>query len=146
MTEQLDENEVILFTNIDEEDYEAMWGGKTKIIQAGKTESFPRFLANHYAKHLINKILIKKGKDFGDSLAREPLLAKILEQPSQVVSVLENQNAIPTEPEFPKIPKEPEAKSVEEVKLAENLKCDICGKVVKNEIGLRLHRGKFHKK
>jgi len=70
--------DVINFTNIDGEDYEGMWGGEITIIKAGEVKPFPRFLAYHYAKHLIDKILLRSGKDSGDDLLRQPLEQKIL--------------------------------------------------------------------
>lgn len=70
--------DVINFTNIDDKDFEGTWGGETTIIKVGETKPFPRFLAYHYAKHLINKILLASGQDFGDELQRKPLEDKII--------------------------------------------------------------------
>jgi hypothetical protein len=70
--------DVISFTNIDSKDFEGMWGGVITVIKAGETKPFPRFLAYHYAKHLVNKILLSGGNDFGDELKRKPLEEKIL--------------------------------------------------------------------
>jgi hypothetical protein len=69
---------VINFTNIDKENYEAMWGGETTIIKAGETRQFPKFLAEHYCKHLVNKILIRGGQDWSAENLRKPLEDKIL--------------------------------------------------------------------
>ena len=80
MLESTEKNslDVINFTNIDISDYEGMWGGEITIIKAGETKPFPRFLAYHYAKHLIDKILLKGGNDYGDELQRKPLEERIL--------------------------------------------------------------------
>ena len=72
------ELEVVNFTNIDSQDYEGMWGGEITVIKAGQTKQFPRFLAEHYCKHLVNKILIKGGQDWSNEIAREPLEKRIL--------------------------------------------------------------------
>jgi len=70
--------DVINFTNIDNSDFEGMWGGEVTVIRAGETRPFPRFLAYHYAKHLIDKILLRGGGDYGDEVQRKPLEARIL--------------------------------------------------------------------
>lgn len=80
MIESTEKNslDVINLTNIDTSDFEGMWGGEITIIKAGETKPFPRFLAYHYAKHLMDKILINSGKDFGDEVLRKPLEERIL--------------------------------------------------------------------
>ena len=72
------ELEVVNFCNIDSQDYEGMWGGEITVIKAGQTKQFPRFLAEHYCKHLVNKMLIKGGQDWSNEIAREPLEKRIL--------------------------------------------------------------------
>jgi len=74
--------EVINFTNIDGEDFEGMWGGEITVIKSGETKPFPKFLAEHFCKHLVNKMLIKSGKDWSAIDLREPLEARILGQVS----------------------------------------------------------------
>jgi len=70
--------DVINFTNVSNSDYEGMWGGEITIIKAGETKPFPRFLAYHYAKHLIDKMLLRGGGDYGDEVLRKPLEERIL--------------------------------------------------------------------
>jgi len=70
--------DVINFTNVDSSDFEGMWGGEVTIIRAGETRPFPRFLAYHYAKHLIDKMLLRGGGDYGDEVLRKPLEERIL--------------------------------------------------------------------
>ena len=66
--------DTINFTNIDSEDFVGKWGGEEYLIKAGKTKEFPAFLADHLTKHLVNKILLKKGsQDYSDPTARKPL-------------------------------------------------------------------------
>jgi len=69
---------VVNFTNIDREDFDGMWGGEITIIKAGETKQFPKFLADHYCKHLVNKILIRQGTDWSSGIARQPLEEKIM--------------------------------------------------------------------
>lgn len=78
MSDELDNLAVVNFTNIDGEDYEGMWGGEAVILKAGITKQFPKFLAEHYCKHLVNKMLIRQGKDWSEEALRKPLEEKIL--------------------------------------------------------------------
>jgi len=73
-----DKLDVINFTNVDSRDYEGMFGGEVTIIKSGETKPFPRFLAYHYAKHLINKMLLAGSGDYGDELQRKALEDRIL--------------------------------------------------------------------
>jgi len=67
------------FTNIDEEDFIGKWGGEEYLIKKGETRSFPEFLVKHFAKHLVNKILLRKGvKNYLEPSLRQPLEDKIL--------------------------------------------------------------------
>ena len=66
--------DTINFTNIDSEDFDGKWGGEEYLIKAGKTKEFPAFLAEHLTKHLVDKILLKRGsQDYSDPTARKPL-------------------------------------------------------------------------
>jgi hypothetical protein len=121
--------EIVNFTNIDNSDFTGYWGGQPYLVKAGETKQFAKWMAEHFAKHLIDKILIKSGKDFGkDSLERKPLEDKILgkvavpvevkkeEVPPEVqtkpeVKVVETSTvSTTTKPEFEEKPKEPEVK------------------------------------
>ena len=76
--DELDNLSVVNFTNIDSEDFAGMWGGKETIIKKGETKPYPKFLAEHYAKHLGKKMLIREGKDFGNVKLLEELRLKII--------------------------------------------------------------------
>lgn len=66
------------FTNIDKEDFVGMWGGEEYLIKAGETKAFPSFLVDHFAKHLVDKMLLRDGvANYTNPALREPLLAKI---------------------------------------------------------------------
>lgn len=133
---------VINFTNIDSEDFEGMYGGKTTIFKAGATVAFPAFLATHFANHLADKILLKQQKDFGTQETRKPLLDKILGQvivpfstPTENIQVEDLPVETATaEPEFPELPKE------EEAKVATAFICEVCGKEFKAKIALAGHK------
>jgi hypothetical protein len=106
MSNELD---VVNFTNIDAQDYEGMWGGEITTIKSGETKQFPRFLAEHYCKHLVNKILIRGGQDWSNEIARKPLEDKILGQVA--VAPEEEDKPVfikggPVETEFAEAPKE----------------------------------------
>lgn len=71
----------INFTNITNEEFVGRWGGVDYFIKAGETKPFPEFLANHFAKHLADKILIKKNpKSFKSESLRQPLIERMLGQ------------------------------------------------------------------
>jgi hypothetical protein len=78
MENNLDKLLVINFTNIDDEDFVGVYGGEKKVIKSGQTIPLPKFLAEHYAKHLMDKMILKEGKDYGQAINRDPLMAKIL--------------------------------------------------------------------
>lgn len=135
--------DVINFTNIDSEDFVCSWGSKDVqigidaggkpeykkvpveyFIKAGETKQFPRFLAYHFVKHLIDKICLRK---YGnqDAPGREELEAKILGM------TVAPESYSPKEVEediFSEVPKDEEL-----------LKCEKCDKTFKNKIGLSGH-------
>jgi hypothetical protein len=100
-----DELNVVNFTNIDNQDYEGLWGGEITIIKAGQTKQFPKFLAEHYCKHLVNKILIRGGQDWSNQIARDPLEKKILGSVSVEVEETETVK-VEKEETFVEAPKE----------------------------------------
>ena len=103
---------VVNFTNIDHEDYEGMWGGEVTVIKARETKQFPKFLAEHFCKHLVNKMLIRGGQDWSAGDLRKPLEDKIL----GTVSAVAEEEVKPEKEEivFEETPKEEAPK--EEVK------------------------------
>jgi hypothetical protein len=96
--------EVVNFTNVDNEAFEGKWGGEITIIKAGETRPFPKFLAEHYCKHLVNKILIRGGFDWSNKILREPLEKKILGQ--AIKTTVEEVPQEPKEDVFPEQLKE----------------------------------------
>jgi len=99
------ELEVINFTNITNKEWSHSWGGEPYVFAPGQTKAFPRFMAEHFAKHLGDRILIDAGKDFAmESPERKEITEKILGKvavPAQIEEI-----AKPEEPEFEEVPVE----------------------------------------
>jgi len=110
MREEISEKnyvDVINFTNIDNEDFEGMWGGKITVIKTGETKPFPRFLAYHYCDHLIDKILHRQEVDAGDKSRRDELEQKILGNISVTATpVASVEESVADEDEFEEVPQE----------------------------------------
>lgn len=137
---KLNHLEVISFSNIDSEDFEGIYGGNPTLIKAGETRQFPRFLAQHFTKHLVNKILLKNKKDCGNKLARKKLEDMILGEevvpehfPSQAEKTAD-------ETEFAGKPSEP----IVPIN-GKAFKCENCGQDFAAKIGLISHQRKHAK-
>jgi hypothetical protein len=50
-----------LFTNFSNEAFTGFWNGKGKTFLPGQSVYMPDYLASHFAKHLVNRELLKKG-------------------------------------------------------------------------------------
>lgn len=48
-----------LFTNFTNEDFTGYWDGKAKLFKPGSSLYMPVALANHHAKHLVNRELLR---------------------------------------------------------------------------------------
>jgi len=71
------------FYNFTSEDFTdeqgAMWNSRPYLVKAGEIKFYPVFLANHLAKHLINRELIRTNEaSMMDKTLREGLAKKIL--------------------------------------------------------------------
>ncbi len=152
-----EQSEVVNFTNIDKEDYEGMWNGRTKVIRAGETIQLAKFLALHYAKHLVNKIIMRESggqADWNDVSIRKPFLDRILGEPPAPV-----QTPVPVIPQEQPVAQEIIPAQTEEfAELKEKTEpivtgdvppmigvpkvfvCDVCGKEFKAKIGMLGHR------
>lgn len=51
------------FFNFDIEPFQGWWNGRSKTFQPGEKVRMPAYLAEHFAKHLSNKVLIRRGLD-----------------------------------------------------------------------------------
>jgi len=142
--------EIITFTNVDKEDFSGMYGGKITIIKAGATIPLPRFLAQHFAKHLADKILLERRADKAlfeatmKSMLGEVSMGKVEEK----VEEKKEENVFEEiQKEEPQPIQEPDVK--EEAKEEEpqiKFKCSICGQVCKSNAGLSVHKRKAHSK
>jgi hypothetical protein len=74
--------DIITVMNIDDEDFEFEYdrssGNYPYVIPAGEIRRFPRFLAQHAVKHLIDKILNRKGIKTNDIKARSELATQVV--------------------------------------------------------------------
>jgi hypothetical protein len=108
--------EVINFTNISEKEWTHTFGGKPYTFAPGQTKAFPRFMAEFFAKHLGDRILLDAGKDFAmDSKDRIELNKKILGNVAVPAEAIIAEADEVKEPEFEDLPKE--EPKVEDVKL-----------------------------
>ena len=51
------------FVNFTEEEFTGYWDGKPHVYPAGASEFMPDYLAKHFAKHLVNRELLRVNKD-----------------------------------------------------------------------------------
>ncbi len=51
-----------LFHNFTDKSFTGYWDGKPKTFKAGEKKMLPLYLAEHYAKHLVNSVLISQGQ------------------------------------------------------------------------------------
>lgn len=109
----MSELDVVNFTNIDREPFEGKWGGEVNIIKAGETKQFPKFLAEHYCKHLVNKILIRGGRDWTSADLRKPLEDRVLGKVAVETDEEEKKEEEITFEEAPKEEKKEEVKTEE---------------------------------
>jgi len=70
--------DVIVFCNIHKKDFTFNFDGNPYTVKAGETRFFPRFLALHGAKHLIDKILNEQDKKTSLDNLREKLGKQII--------------------------------------------------------------------
>lgn len=56
-----------LFYNFSDEVFVGKWGGQEKSFAAGSKTYMPAYLAQHFAKHLTNRELLKQGKETATS-------------------------------------------------------------------------------
>src|ERR1035437_2082299 len=70
--------EIKNFLNWTGEDFIGMWDNVERLIKAGESINLPGFLADHYAKHLVDREMINAGKDMSLNIeeARKPFIDK----------------------------------------------------------------------
>lgn len=75
-------NELWVVQNITDTDFDIKWAGQVTLIKAGEKRVVPEYLADHFAKHLINQILTSEKKMVSDEQYRAPLMKKIKIKPA----------------------------------------------------------------
>jgi len=60
-----------IFHNFTNEPFTGYWDGKKRTFAPGATKLLPAYLAEHYATHLTNKVLIEKG-DYTSTSPKKP--------------------------------------------------------------------------
>lgn len=85
----------LVFYNWSEEDFVWTWDSEPAGFKAGSKTMLPDYLAKHFAKHFVDRELIKLGLPV-DHFRRKELLAKSLigeiEQPSTLVAQIASLN------------------------------------------------------
>src|SRR3990167_5059351 len=75
-------HDIITIQNTDNEDFEFFYdrasGNYPYTIKAGEIKRFPRFLATHCIKHLIDKIMNKRQQKTSNETIRQTLADKII--------------------------------------------------------------------
>lgn len=56
-------NQTALFVNFTDQEFIGYWDGKGRKYPAGSSEYMPDYLARHYAKHLVNRELLRTNPD-----------------------------------------------------------------------------------
>ena len=74
------ENKLYIFNNWSSEDFIGRWDSKDEIIKAGELKELPFYLAEHYAKHFVDREMNRDGKStvMGNANAREPYMDKTI--------------------------------------------------------------------
>jgi len=128
--------DVIALHNIDDEpfefEYDKSAGNYPYSIPAGEIRRFPRFLASHALKHLIDKILTKKRLSTNDVLAREGLASQIVVEEE----LYQNKPAVSKAEENKKLVEELNKPSDLENVLGKHKRADeVAGEIVKETPG-----------
>lgn len=71
--------ETALFHNFTDKPFTGYWNGKAKTFQAGEKKYMPAYLAEHYAKHLTNQVLIENGDVTSTSPKKPSEVPKFME-------------------------------------------------------------------
>ena len=144
-TPQISHYDVVAIQNVDDEDfvfeYDRSRGNYPYVIPAGQIKRFPRFLAEHALKHLIDKILTKQKVKTSNEPMRQNLASQIvineevfqrpmvesesdkmrkeidrMNEPSELESILKKQRGADKQEHPPNPP--PDTAKVEEEKFA----------------------------
>lgn len=68
-----------IFTNTSKEDFSFSWDSKLYTVKARKSQAFPDYLAEHAAKHFVDRELIKsRSTNIADPGSRAKIIEKCL--------------------------------------------------------------------
>ena len=101
------------FTNIDEEDFEGMYGGEPIVLRRGQTKAFTERIAKHLAGQLVCKILTRQKKNYLLDPGRDELMDRML---GEVVAPAPAPEPIPAAPAETPSPVEEEEEEFPEIK------------------------------
>lgn len=83
------EQDLLFVENPTDEDFTVIWGGRPYTVKPNQKQIFPRFVAEHFAKHLADKILLKKEADLKAQGGKNVnLLNSATERPAVVNSII----------------------------------------------------------
>lgn len=68
----------VVFKNFTDEEFVCSWDGVPYRFPAGKEMYVEDWKADHFAKHLVDKVMNKKGMITSNKIERDPLLAQAL--------------------------------------------------------------------
>jgi hypothetical protein len=114
--------EAVPFFNLDTEDFVGEWDKSQYLIRAGETKFYPPFLAEHFAKHLSDKLMQERGIAITDHVERAKIVAEILNPPHANQPVQPKKKAAPKKKVLTKtapVAKQEVEKSSEEKPFAE---------------------------
>lgn len=87
----------IYFYNFSDEDFVGVWNKEEMKIEAGESIHLPEYLAKHFAKHLVDRELIKSGKQVIDGTRQEveaKCFAEVFESETSMKEEVERLNRI----------------------------------------------------
>lgn len=73
-------HDIVTLKNVDNEDFEFMYDKRPYYMPVGQLRRFPRFLADHAVKHLVDKLCNKNDVRTSDDAARARFAAQIVVQ------------------------------------------------------------------
>ena len=90
------QEKIVKFTNFTDEDFTWTWNKRPWTFKAGQFMFLEQGIANHFAKHLVNRELIKEGRDTDTSPKKPEDNAFFMELYNKCIEVLEGGNSDPT--------------------------------------------------
>lgn len=80
------EVKIIVFKNFTNEPFTCSWDGNAQTIHAGKEIYTEAWRAEHYAKHLTNKVMHQKGMITTNKVERDVFLAQALPEEKSITA------------------------------------------------------------